>query len=185
MYSKTTASLALVSIGFLLTSEKLLPAQPDIADVDLKVIRIGELETAIKSHRGKVVIVYMWGDYSAPDVKVLTDVAKMQKRMAKEPIVFMTLCHSPVHRDDPKLYEKKRASNLEVLKRSKAQFQNFVLDEKDEVWESKLGFASGPTFNVYEQSGKMVRTFSLGNDLFRIADVEKLARELGRAKSSK
>src|SRR4051812_11602737 len=84
--------------------------------VELTVVRLADLEKAIKGHQGKNVVVYMWGDYSVPDRKTLLDVVQMQQRMSKAPVVFITVCHSPVDRDDPKQYEKHRARNLEFLK---------------------------------------------------------------------
>jgi len=107
------------------------------------------------------VVVYLWGDYSVPDQKWLAEkVVGMQERFAKQPIIFMTVCHSPVDRDDPKQLEKQRMRILEVLTRAKATLQTFLLDEDDEVWREKLGFVSGPTFNVYDARSTKVRTFS-------------------------
>jgi hypothetical protein len=95
----------------------------------------------------------------------------------------MTACHSPVDRGDPKEYERMRTRNLEFLKKAKARFQNFVLDEDDEVWRAKLGFESGPTFNVYDQSGKKVKTFSLAERVYRLAEVEQLLKKLEKSKN--
>src|SRR5262245_22856744 len=99
------------------------------------------------------------------------DVVQMQQRMSKAAVVFLTVCHSPVDRDDPKEYEKHRTRNLEFLKKTKASFQNFVLDEDDEVWATKLGFVSGPTFNVHDKIGKRVKTFSLVDGEYRLDEV--------------
>ena len=41
--------------------------------VELTVIKLTQFEKALKAHEGKVVVVYLWGDYSAPDRKVLAD----------------------------------------------------------------------------------------------------------------
>lgn len=74
--------------------------------------------------------------------------------------------------------------NLEFLKKSKATLQNFVLNEDDEVWTSKLGFVSGPTFSVYDQTSKRVKTFSLVDAEYRPAEVEQFLHDLAKAKLS-
>src|SRR5262245_39244764 len=84
--------------------------------VQLTLVKLDGLEKALTAHKGKIVVVYLWGGYSVPDQKWLAEkVVGMQERFAKQPIIFMTVCHSPVDRDDPKQLEKQRMRILEVL----------------------------------------------------------------------
>lgn len=78
--------------------------------MELTIVRLADLEKTIKAQQGKIVVVYIWGDYSVPDRTRLADVVQMQQRMSRAPIVFMTVCHSPVDRDDPQQYEKHRGA---------------------------------------------------------------------------
>jgi hypothetical protein len=55
-------------LAVFLFSFAVLFAQPapsaDSDEVELTIVKLAGLEKAIKSHQGKVVVVYMWGDYS-------------------------------------------------------------------------------------------------------------------------
>jgi hypothetical protein len=66
---------------------------------------------------------------------------------------------------------------LTFLKKSKAVFPNFILDEKPEVWQEKLGTQSVPLIFVFDKEGKAYKFpgDALDKDL---KNVDKLVDEL-------
>jgi hypothetical protein len=139
---------------------------------------LADVQKAIKGHEGKVVVLYLWGQYSVPDCKWLVDVVQLQKRPSMQPVAFMTVCHAPADRGNPQRLEKGRLRVRNYLAKTKAHFENFLLDEDDTVWATELGFTSGPTFVVFDQRGRQVKTFSLIDGEYSLADVEAAVRTL-------
>lgn len=156
--------------------------QAQTNDVKLSAVKFAELEKQLNSFRGKCVVVYIWGDYSVPDRAMIPAVVNLQQRYANKPIVFVAVCHSgfcsPDHRKD---WERQQARNLEFLRKHKVRLKNFVLEEDDEdIWTEKLGFISGPTFNVYDRRGDKVKTFRPVDKPYTLSDVELLVKQLIR-----
>jgi hypothetical protein len=76
--------------------------------------------------------------------------------------------------DDP-AEEGVRDKVLKFLRSQKATFTNLILDEKPEVWQTKLRFDGPPCVFVFDRTGKMAKQFK---DEFSYDDVEKLVKEL-------
>ena len=70
--------------------------------------------------------------------------------------------------DDKDDIEKK---TLPFLKKQKAVFSNYLIDESAEVWSKKLDISGPPAVLVFDRFGKKVKTFT-SEDPFTYADVE-------------
>ncbi|MER3415563.1 MAG: hypothetical protein C4297_05035 [Gemmataceae bacterium] len=73
----------------------------------------------------------------------------MHKKLAAQGLVAMS-----VNLDDP-TDEKTMHSVRQFLKEQQAQFQHFVLDEKIEVWQKRLGIDGPPAVFVFSRDGKL------------------------------
>ena len=97
----------------------------------------------------------------------------MHKKYAKDGFQAMS-----VALDDPTDKET-RQSVQKFLETVKATFPNFMLDEKEEVWQKKLGIESVPAIFVFGRDGKIVKKFT---EDVNYADIEKLTVELLKKK---
>ncbi|MGE3807376.1 MAG: TlpA family protein disulfide reductase [Gemmataceae bacterium] len=152
------------------------PAEPQ--RVELTQVSGADYQKTLAAHRGKTVVVYIWGDYSVPDIQWLEEVVALHQRLAGRPIAFITVCHAPLQRDEEDERVKRREHNLKVLVKKKVHLQNLLCAGTDKQLEEKFGFVSGPTFVIYDNWGHKVRRFSLEEGDYRIEDVEKLVRKL-------
>ena len=62
---------------------------------------------------------------------------------------------------------------LAFLKKQKAVFSNYLIDETTEAWSKKLDVGGPPAVLVYDRSGKKIKTFT-SEDPFDYAYVEKM-----------
>ena len=66
---------------------------------------------------------------------------------------------------------------LAFLKKQKATLTNYLLDEKQKVWQEHFGIDGPPAVLVYDRDGKLAKKFVPDED-FTYADVEKLVVKL-------
>lgn len=85
---------------------------------------------------------------------------QMQKKYGAQGFAVVTVAteETPDGKSDEKTKEKVRAATLKYLKSINANgFTNVFLDEKDEVWTKKLGFAGIPYLFLFNREGKYQR----------------------------
>jgi hypothetical protein len=101
--------------------------------------------------------------------KEFPHLVEMQKHYAKDGLVAMS-----VSLDDP---QQKGVPEkvLKFLQTQHANFGNFILDEKPEVWQAKLNFDGPPCVYVFNREGKIAKQFK---DEFTYEDVEKVVKAL-------
>jgi hypothetical protein len=92
----------------------------------------------------------------------------MHREHAGEELICMSVCVSDV--DD-------KAAALAFLKKQQAVIENYLLDEKTEVWMKLLEISGPPAVLVFDRSGKKVKTFT-SEETFTYADVEKFIEPL-------
>lgn len=94
----------------------------------------------------------------------------MHKKYAKDSFAAVS-----VSLDDP---NGKNAKDkvLKFLKDKKASFNNFILDEKVEVWQEKLEIDGPPCVFVFDAEGKLAKKFKPEDVDY--AEVEKLVAKL-------
>jgi thiol-disulfide isomerase/thioredoxin len=147
------------------------PAKAD-GDVALKTVKWPELDKAIASHRGKVVVMDVWADFCIPCKREFHHLVELHQKHAKDGLDCLSLTV-----DDKDDAEK----SLAFLKKQKATFGNYLVDEPIEVWTKRLAISGPPAVLVYDRSGKKVKTFT-SEDPFTYADVEKLVVPLLKQK---
>jgi len=102
---------------------------------------------------------------------------QMHKKYADKGLAVITVAV-----DDPR-NEKTKASLTNFLKRVNATFSNFILDEKEAVWQKKFGIEGIPYIFVFNREGKYKR-FEAGDIDEELANVEKLVVEWLKARAS-
>ncbi len=93
---------------------------------------------------------------------------EMQKQFAKDGLVVISVSLD----EDPRNKEVQEKV-AKLLGTEKANFVNFILDEKLEFWQKKLNFDGPPSIYVFDRDGARKHF----KDNFEIEDVEKLVRE--------
>lgn len=139
-------------------------AEPQAGNVTLKVIKWPELEKTIASHKGKVVVMDVWADFCIPCKREFPHLVELHHKYAKDGLVCISLTVDD--KDD-------KDKSLTFLKKQKATFGNYLIDEEAELWQKRLDVSAPPGILVYDRSGKKVKTFTSENP-FTYADVEKL-----------
>ena len=92
----------------------------------------------------------------------------MHQRYAKDGLVCLSATVDD--KDD-------REKPLAFLKKQNATFDNYLIDEKAEVWQTKLDVSGPPAVLVFGRDGQRVKKF-LSEDQFTYADVEKVVEPL-------
>lgn len=143
--------------------------------VDVKVVKLAGLRKAVAEHKGKIVVVDFWATFCIPCKEEFPNLVKLHHDHGKNGVVCIS-----VSVDDP---EDKDAA-LKFLKKSKAVFQNLLLDETPELYQKELNFASVPTVLVYGRDGMLVKKFNATKpaEAFTYKDIRKLVEELLTAK---
>ncbi len=143
---------------FLLTAAPVDRPSPRPTPIEPRVVNHSQLMDAVKAHRGEVVVVYFWAEYSVPDKKGFPRlVALHQKYQGRVAVLSVCL-------DAGRLAHERR----EVLGRirrfltaQRAAFPNYVLEEEYEVWMDRLKICSPPAVVVYDRTGRPSRTLDL------------------------
>jgi hypothetical protein len=82
----------------------------------------------------------------------------MHKKYAKDGLVAMS-----VDLDDP--MDQQRMQNVRAfLTEQQPEFVNFVLDEKQEVWQEKLKIVGAPAIFVFGRDGKVAKKYEDGEE---------------------
>lgn len=134
--------------------------------VEIATVKIPDLKAAIAKHQGKIVVVDFWATFCIPCRKEFPNLVKLHNEQSSN-----VACIS-VTVDDPDETEKA----LKFLKQQKAEFANYLLDEKAEVYQKEFGFAAVPCVLVYGKDGKLVKKF--GDKEFTYKDVRKVIDEI-------
>jgi thiol-disulfide isomerase/thioredoxin len=138
------------------------------ADVKLTVVKWPELEKAIASHKGKVVVIDMWADYCIPCKKEFPHFVELHQKYGKDGLVCISLTVDDVDDKD---------RSLKFLKAQKATMINYLIEEPAETWQKKLDATVPPNVFVIGKDGQRVKRFTSAEP-FTYADVEKVVKPL-------
>jgi thiol:disulfide interchange protein len=154
----------------LLAAALAAPAESPTSDgeIVLKTVKWPDLEKAIAAHKGKVVVMDMWANWCVPCKREFHHLVELHDKHAKDGVDCLSLTV-----DDKDDADKA----LAFLKKQKAVFGNYLIDETAEVWSKKLGVSGPPAVLVFDRSGKKIKTFT-SEDPFDYADVEKVISPL-------
>ena len=154
------------------------PAKPAPATVQLKTIKYDQLVEAVKAHRGKVVVVDVWGDFCIPCKKEFPHLVEMYKKYSGDGLVCISVCIATSD-DDLKKDEPKA---LKFLTGQNAVFQNFLLEDGWKIMETKWKIKGVPATFVFDRDGLRAKKFTNDDpdNQYDMTDVEKLVIELLR-----
>jgi thiol-disulfide isomerase/thioredoxin len=142
------------------------PSDGDL--VALKTVKWPDLEKAIAAHKGKVVVIDVWADFCIPCKREFHHLVELHQKYAKDGLDCLSLTVDD--KDDA-------AKALTFLKKQKAVFGNYLIDETAEVWSKKLDVSGPPAVLVFDRAGKKVKMFT-SEEPFTYADVEKVIEPL-------
>ena len=155
-------------------------ASPPVSDVPVEkaqtavqLERVGpkELDAAIASYRGKVVLVDFWATWCTNCVALMPHVVELDKKLAPQGLVVLG-----VSVDDPDEAQAVR----QFLEKRAIPFRSFISNELSPQKSNEAFQLEGvPTYRLYDRSGKLSETF-FGN--FEPADLDKaIAKRLDEA----
>lgn len=125
------------------------PAQDN--KIEATIVKYDALKQEILKHRGKVVLVDFWATWCRPCQEAFPKFIEKQNKYATKGLVVISVSLDKA--DDPKAVAL--ANRFLTLKNS--NLRNLLLDEPQNVLESKLGFTSLPMYYLFDRQGKWVR----------------------------
>ena len=134
--------------------------------VEISAVKLADLNAAIAKHKGKIVVVDFWATFCIPCRKEFPNLVKLHGEQSSTIACISVTVDNP---DDS-------AKALRFLKQQKAVFENYLLDEKAEVYQKEFGFAAVPCVLVYDRNGKLVKKFS--DKEFTYKEVRKVVDEI-------
>ena len=148
------AAVAVVSLGLVSRG-----ADEPAKNVEVADVRAADFEKALKSHKGKVVVIDCWATWCAPCVKKFPHLVEMHKKYADKGLVCVSLSMDKYGVDEE---DYKRDKVVKFLKDKGATFPNFILAEpkKDEQAFMKLigDYSAIPYMIIFDRTGKKVWT---------------------------
>jgi thiol-disulfide isomerase/thioredoxin len=166
--------LGVFSLGVLLLAAAAAPPTPPAQDaaVEIKVVKFGGLEEAVKQFKGKVVVVDFWADYCVPCKKAFPHLVALYNKHAREGLAVIA-----VNLDDPTDVAA-REKAVKFLKEQKAAFANLFIDpsEKPEDWFARLKIESIPAMFIFNREGQLEKRYV--DDVIKHDEVEKLVSQL-------
>jgi thiol-disulfide isomerase/thioredoxin len=145
-------------------------AAPAPGEVKLAAVTYDQLAEAVRSLRGKVVVVDAWATYCVPCMKEFPNLVRLERTYAQDGLVCIS-----VSVDSP----KRQDAALKFLQRQKAAFANYLLTEDPPVWPDRWNVKGVPVVFVFDREGRRAAKFD--NDephQFTYEDVEALVKKL-------
>ncbi len=151
----------------------LLPAAPaqEKGAVAVAVVKYDGLADVVRGLRGKVVLVDFWGIDCGPCKKAFPHVLEMQRKYGADGLAVVSVAIQ-LNEESPLAREQERV--LKFLQDHRATTTNLLLDEKHDVWQSRLRFDAIPAVYVFNRQGKWYQF----KDEFSDDDVERLVADL-------
>jgi len=127
---------------------------PPASAVELKSISYNQFAKTLQAQRGKIVVVYYWAVYSAPDIHMLPQLLELHNKYLKAGVMAVTVSviPSPSHYRD-------RVKN--VLAATNAVCPNFILEDEDTAVMDKLKIEALPAIAVLNRHGRTVTLYDL------------------------
>lgn len=145
------------------------PLCAETPEVRLDSIRYSDLITELKSLKGKVVLVDVWGTFCIPCKEKFPRVVSMHEAHARRGLAVVSVSVDPPDDNDAP------AAALQFLKRQRATFRNVQLTDKSEVWQEKWQVVGPPLLFLFDRDGKLVARW---HDKIDMEAVEKRVIEL-------
>jgi thiol-disulfide isomerase/thioredoxin len=162
---------------FLAAGRPAAPAQEKAAGtgVELRVVKYDGLSDAVRQLQGKVVLVDFWASTCVPCKEKFPHLLELQRRYAGDGFVALPVA---ILLDEDTPLKVEQAKVLKFLQDKNATTTNLLLDEKVDVWQSRLRFDGVPALYVFNREGRWYQF----NDPINYDEVDKLVAELVKAK---
>jgi thiol-disulfide isomerase/thioredoxin len=119
--------------------------------IELKTVKYAELTQAVRRHTGKVVVMDVWASYCVPCKKEFPYLVELHKKYAANGLVCIS-----VSVDGPQDAD----AALQFLKKVKATFSNYRLDEEIDFWQEKWDLKGIPAVFVFNREGRCAAKFT-------------------------
>jgi thiol-disulfide isomerase/thioredoxin len=143
--------------------------------VDLKSVKYAGLVEAVKSQRGKVVVVDVWADFCPPCKAAFPHLLELHQKYGTQGLTCLS-----VSVDLP----EGKAGALKFLVGKNATIPNFWLDEPEEVWQNRWDINGPPLVFVFDRQGRRAGKFYTDptRPAYTQEDIENLVKKLLQAK---
>jgi len=140
-------------------------------DIKLEAVSCETWDKALAAQRGKVVVVDTWATWCGPCVEEFPNLVALHGKFTGDGVVCMSMTMDE---------KESREAALTFLKKQKATFANYIIDDKEDAWYDKWEFRAIPLVLVFDRDGKLAKKFDKEDpdNQFTYADVEKLVVEL-------
>ncbi len=152
------------------------PLSAETSAVKIQYLDWEGLQRLIASHKGKVVVVDYWSTFCGPCMKEFPHLVELSHKYA-DTVACVSVSLDYEGEGNPREAEPQVRAFLE---KQKATFDN-VIFSKDPIEHlmPKLGASAIPVVQVYDQQGKLVKTFHQdGGQTFTYKDVEAVVQQL-------
>jgi thiol-disulfide isomerase/thioredoxin len=146
------------------------PPSTGSPDVSLQVVNYDQLADAVRSQRGKVVVVDAWATYCVPCKREFPNLVRLQQSYGQDGLVCMSVTVDK---------REQEPAALKFLRAQKATFANYLLNEDPSVWQAKWRINGVPAVFVFDRTGRRAAKFDSDEPHhFTYEDVEKLVKTL-------
>ena len=143
------------------------PAASPEDGVGLQIIRYDDLADRIQNLAGRVVVVDFWADYCEPCKREFPKLVELHRNYAREGLAAVS-----VSVDDPTDDEARDRAKKFLIAR-KAEFSNYLLNEKPAVWQAKLKIDGPPCVFVFNRKGELLKKY---HDDVDYGEIERLVK---------
>jgi peroxiredoxin len=134
-------------IAFGVMAAPLCAGSPDIR---LDSVNYADLITELKSLKGKVVLVDVWGTFCNPCKEKFPKVVSMHDTYARRGLSVVSVSVDPPDDKDA------AAAARQFLTRQRATFRNVQLTDKADVWQEKWQVVGPPLLFLFDREGRLV-----------------------------
>jgi len=129
--------------------------------VQLKIQSWDEVQAWVGSQKGKVVVVDVWSTFCEPCIEEFPQFVELHNRLRDQVACASVDIDYYGAGDTP---EEIQPRVLEFLTKHKATSVNFISSTADEEVLDSIGVAAIPAVLVYDQTGKLKKTFTNDNE---------------------
>jgi thiol-disulfide isomerase/thioredoxin len=117
--------------------------------VRLDSVRYDDLAAEVKTLKGKVVLVDVWGSFCVPCKEKFPHVVALHNKYAARGLNVISVSVDP-----PDDADAKNAAR-DFLVRQKATFRNVILTDRAEVWQAKWKLDGPPLLFLFDKQGRL------------------------------
>jgi len=156
------------------TKKPAVPEAKSAGDgVEIRTIKYDDLVKQVKAHQGKVVVVDVWGPSCISCMQEFPNLVRLNKEYKDKGLDCISVAVALTDKDSAD-------TSLLFLRKMKATFPNFWLDEASDFWTAKWSTSSIPMVFVFDRQGRRVGKW--GHEVDKEVDykgvIEPLVRKL-------